>query len=279
MITRNAIVISCPGLEEHFLRGAAKDVKNIFNYLTSPRGGDWKKHEILCFNNPTWLEVKTHLDRCTVDYQFIYFAGHGFSDENRKRFLAFKDQNIEDIKLFTHNNKQLIIADSCRAQYATISGISPAEAVHSNFTGDSARTAFDDAIRRSQNGKMIVYATAHNTVAEDERYGRGGAFTLSLLVTALDFKTGLDLCPVMIEDLLPTVKQTLLSQKYKQTPEVVYRVGNLRVPFLIDTEQMVVNEESVETEYIDMGSENNLSLFKAMAITMLVILIINGFSD
>lgn len=280
MITRNAIIISCPGQEEHFLRGAAKDVKNMFNYLTSPRGGNWKKHEIFCLNNADWPEVKRLLDRCTADYQFIYFAGHGFSDKNRKRFLVFNDQSVEDIKLFTHNSKQLIIADSCRAQYATISGIPPAEDIYSSFTGVSeARAAFDDAIKRSQNGKMIVYATAHNNEAEEERYGRGGAFTLSLLVAALDFKTGLNLCPVMIEDLLPTVKRTLIRQKYTQTPHLAFRTGNLRVPFLIDIAQMEVEEKSVENEYINIESENKPSLFKAIAVVTLLILIIRGLSD
>lgn len=280
MITRSAIIISCPGQEEHYLRGAAKDVKNMCNYLMSPRGGDWKTHEIFCLNNPAWLEVKKLLDRCTADYQFIYFAGHGFSDKSRKRFLTFKDQSVEDIRLFTHNNKQLIIADSCRTQYATISGIPPADDVYSNFTGESdARIAFDDAIRKSENGKMIVYATIHDNEAKEERFGRGGAFTLSLLVTTQNFKTGLNLCPVMINDLLPTVKEILLSQKYTQTPEVVYRTGNLRVPFLIDIEQLVVDEESVENQYISMKPKSNPSLFKAIAITMLLILIIRGISD
>src|SRR6202012_1472088 len=98
----------------------------------------------------------------------------------------------------------------------------------------------------------------------EERYGRGGAFTLSLLIAAQDFKTGLDLCPVMIEDLLPTVKKTLVSQHYMQPPDVVYKTGNLRIPFLIDTEQIIVEEKVIEPEYINIESENKPSLFKVI---------------
>jgi len=280
MTTRNGIIISCPGQEEHFLRGAAKDVKNIYNYLTSPRGGAWKKHEIFSLNNPTWPEVKRLLARHTADYQFIYFAGHGFSDKTRKRFLSFKDQSVEDIRLLTHNKKQLIILDSCRAEYAAISGIPPADGIYSRFTGESdARIAFDNAIRNSKDGKTIVCATMHNTIAEEERYGRGGAFTLSLLVTAKNFRTGVDLWPVMITDLLPAVIKTLLSQGYNQIPDVPYKGGDLRVPFLIDTEELTLEENSQNEELIYEKVPSEPTLFKLIALAFIVIAIIRGFKN
>jgi len=243
MITRNAIVISCPGQGDNYLRGAVKDLENISNYLTSPRGGAWKKNEIYCLENPSWAEAKLFLDQCSADYQFIYFAGHGCSDEHQKRYITFKDQNIEDLQLLTHNQKQLIIIDACRTYYPTISGIPPAEDVYSYFTGESdARSIFDNCIMRSPAGKIIIHATQNNKKASEERYGRGGAFTLSLLHTAINFKTGNELSPVYITELLPIVKKTLLSQGYSQSPDMPYITGALNVPFIIDADQILVEQ-------------------------------------
>ena len=243
MITRNAIVISCPGQGDNYLRGAVKDLENMFNYLTSPRGGAWKKNEIYCLENPSWRETKILLDQCTANYQFIYFAGHGCSDENQKRYLTFKDQNIQDIKLLTHNQKQLIVIDACRTYYPTISGIPPAEDVYSYFTGETdARKVFDNCIIKSPNGKIIIHATQNNSEASEERYGRGGAFTLSLLHTAINFKTGKDLSPVLITELMFTIKQTLLSQGYSQTPDIPFITGALNIPFVIETDQIIVEQ-------------------------------------
>jgi len=280
MITRNAIIISCPGRGKKYLAGAVKDLENMSNYLMSPRGGAWRKDEIYSLYNPTWPAANILLSQCTSDYQFIYFAGHGCSGEHRKRYLSFRDQDIEDTRLLTHNAKQLIIADACRVYYAAISGIPPAEDVLSSFTGDTdARKVFDDCIARSDDGKIIIHATQHNAEAKEERYGRGGAFTLSLLYTCLNFKTGMDLCPVMLTDLLPTVSQTLLSQKYIQTPDVPWKTGNLRVPFLIDTDQLVLEEKSVKNDYVNVEPENKPSLLKAIVVTTLLILLIRGLSN
>lgn len=272
MVTRNAIIISCPGKGDDYLTGANKDLQNISNYLLSPRGGAWKENEIIRLNNPTWAEVKATLDHYTADYQFIYFAGHGCSDENKKRYLAFKDQNIEDIRLLTHNPRQLIVADACRVHYATIAGIPPAEDVFSYFTGETdARRTFDSEINRSAYGKMIIHATQHNAEAKEERYGRGGMFTLSLLRTAMDFNTTKNLSPVVIADLLPIVQATLRSQENKQIPEITYETGNLNVPFLIDTDQSVMEEILV--------TQPQIPYLKIISIALVAILLLKKFSD
>ncbi len=280
MTTRNAIIISCPGRGKDYLRGADKDLKNMSNYLTSPRGGAWKENEIFCLNNPTWHEAKRLLEICVADYQFIYFAGHGCSGENQKRYLTFKDQNIQDTRLLTFNPKQLIVVDACRVYYAAISGIPPAEDIYSSFTGETdARKAFDDGIRKSDNGKMIIHATQHNTRAEEEQYRRGGIFTLSLLLTAFNFKTGVDLRQVLITDLLPKVKETMLSKGYKQTPDIPYETGSLRVPFLIETDQIEIKEKVQKEEYVYQEPQSKPQLFKVLAVAVIIIALFGGFND
>lgn len=278
MPTRQAILISSPGTKTNYLYGPDKDVYNMFNYLTSPRGGGWKRDEIICLFDPSWRETKRLLDSSSFDYQLIYFAGHGSSDSNRCRFLKFKDFEIEDFQLLNAVPKQLIIADACRVYYPTISGIPPAEDVYSSFTGESAsRVAFDECISSSANGKMIIHATQHGEEANEERYGRGGAFTLSLLYTTLQFRTGVDLFPVMITDLLANVRQTLYNENYIQVPEIVWEQGNLEVPFLIDTDQII------DTEQVDLPAyprqTEKISALKIIGIFILAVAIIKGLKN
>jgi len=270
MITRNAIIICCPWYGDDYLEGAAKDLENMCNYLMSQRGGAWVSDEIICLHNPAWPEVKKLLNIHTADYQFIYFAGHGCSDENKKRYLSFRDQDIEDVRMLNHNPRQLVIVDACRVYYAAISGIPPAEDVFSSFSGETiARQVFDGCIERSDAGKIIVHATGHNTKAREERHGRGGAFTLSLLYTALNFRQQYDFRPIELQELLPVVKQTLLSQRYEQTPEVAYNEGNLHVPFLIDADQ-IMREENEEAPLYQQV-ENRPSLVRVIALTVMLI--------
>jgi hypothetical protein len=280
MTTRNAIIISCPGRGKDHLPGPDKDLKNMSNYLTSPRGGAWRGNEIFCLNNPAWHEVRQLLEICIADYQFIYFAGHGCSGDHRERYLSFRDQNIEDTMLLTLNPRQLIIVDACRVYYPAISGIPPAADIYSSFTGESdARIAFDKAINASGNGKMILHATQDNTEASEALHGRGGVFTLSLLLTANNFKSGVNLRPVKVTELLPMVKETMLSKGYEQTPEIPYKTGNLLVPFLIETDQIVMKEVAQEEEYIEEVPRNKPSLFGILALGVVIIALLGGFND
>jgi hypothetical protein len=278
MPTRIAILVSCPGYGKEHLFGANKDIENMFNYLISPRGGAWKKQEIILLYNPTWSDVKMNIDKLLTDYQFIYFAGHGSGGECRKRYLGFKDGVVEDINLLNAIPKQLIIIDACRVFYPTISGIPPAEDAYSNFTGESnARIAFDHCITNSRNGKVIVHATKHGYEAEEERYRRGGAFTLALLYTSLQFKTGVNLCPVNISDLLPTVHKTLINQNYWQEPEVAYEEGELSVPFLIDVEQVIIEEIDEERTY--KPPIKKITFLQGIAISVFVIVVLRGLKN
>ncbi|MBS1504068.1 MAG: hypothetical protein JST32_18515, partial [Bacteroidetes bacterium] len=192
--SRQAILISSPGGGNRPLT-SDKDIRNLHNFMTSTRGGEWQNDEIILLDNPSWLPVKRLLDACTADYLFVYFGGHGWSDEYQRRYMSFRDFQVEDTALLNHTPKQLIISDSCRVYYPAISGISPGDDDYSGFAGGESRRAFDLAIANSRDGKIIVHATGHGDEAAEELFGRGGAFTLSLLYASLNYQTGMDLCP------------------------------------------------------------------------------------
>jgi hypothetical protein len=283
MITRNAILISCPEGSQ-YLYGAVRDIENMFNYLTSPKGGDFKKDEIVQLHSPTWAEAKKHIDHHKADYQLIYFAGHGFAGENKERYLSFKDGGVEDLLLLNSNPKQLIIVDACRVFYPTISGISPAEDVFSGFTGDSlARQVFDRCIQNSANGKLIVHATEHGFEAMEERYHRGGLFTLSLLLAAKSYDTGLDNFPVSIQTLLAVAMETMVGQGYAQYPNIPFKIGDLTVPFLIDAEEMVVEPEPQNAEVISVVTSqtkaNKINWLGIASAALLITAIFKSIND
>ena len=283
MITRTAVIICSPGQGKKYLRGAVKDLRNMKNYLMSPRGGSWLEREIYCLNDPDWGDLRLLLRSLNSTYQFIYFAGHGCSDENKKRFIQLKDGTlVEDTALFTVVSKQLIIIDACRTYYPMVSGIPPAEE-YLNFSGESSRAVFDRSIQASPNGKIIIHATQFDAEAAEERYGRGGAFTLSLLTTALNFRTGLAYRPVGIKQLLPDVKKVLISERYEQTPTIAYETGNLHVPFLIDTEQITIEENIHDVEYtsdnVYAQPAKKISLGEVVLAGLFVFALIKVFGD
>ena len=117
---------------------------------------------------------------------------------------------------------------------------------------------------------MIVHSTGLGDEAAEELYRRGGAFTLSLLHSALNLKTGMDLCPVTIEHLLPKVKNTLESQNYRQIPEITFETGNLTVPFMIDTEQIADKGEPKNLNCNLNRKEHKSSLLALIAVGLII---------
>jgi hypothetical protein len=283
MITRTAIIICSPGKGQKYLQCAAKDLRNMKNYLMSPRGGSWHERELFCLNDPSWQELKLLLSSLNSSYQFIYFAGHGCSDENAARYIQLKNNVlVEDTALLTAVPKQLIVIDACRTYYPMISGIPPAEE-YLNFTGESSRAVFDRSIQSSPDGKIIIHATQNRAEAAEDRHGRGGAFTLSLLTSALELKTNIPYGPVGIKELLPNVKKILSSENYEQTPTIAYETGDLRVPFLIDTDQITIADKEPETDHrkeaVHIQPTNKFSFAELTLAGLVVFAIVKAFQD
>jgi hypothetical protein len=236
VITRLAILISSPGPEENYLPGSVNDPEHMARYLMSPRGGMWRANEIFCLADPSWEDIDLLLQFYITDYLFVYFSGHGFMTYDQKRYFCFKNASVEDTALFNDSSRQLVIGDACREYLPTISGI-PEEEEFIDYIGDGrAREAFDQAIINSPSGKMIVHSTQAGELAY-ERNGQGGVFTIALLSTARNYRTGDPFLAVPISALIPGAQKLLSKGKYKQQPDIAYCDGNLQVPFLIDTVQ------------------------------------------
>jgi len=244
MITRNAIIIFSPGDEQNYLPGAVRDVENFVNYRCSPKGGLWRKDEIIVLEDPSFDEALWHVDHSPADYQDIYFTGHG-ATQNNKRLIAFKDGLVPDTWLLNDNPRQLIIIDACRNHLPSISGIPEAEDLYSSFDGISqARRLFDQYILNSPFGKMIIHATHDGAIANDISH-LGGAFSYTLLNAAAVLSTGIEYAPVYIEQLLPYVTRQLFLQGCEQNPGIVYTEGDLKVPFMLDAPQ-ITKQRSIQ---------------------------------
>ncbi len=238
MVTRNAIIISCPDRRDNFLPGAISDAQSFRNFLLSPKGGSWYNHEILNFEEAQWLDCYDQITNTAADYQIIYFSGHGASDAG-KRLLQFEDYLISDTQLLNNNPRQLIIVDACRNYFPTISGILESKDVYSSFSGDlPSRIIFDNHILNSPAGKLIVHATQDGEFARDAPYGRGGVFTIALLTSALLHQTEKEFTPISIEQLIPKATDLIKQWGYTQRPGIVLKNGNLTVPFMLDADQM-----------------------------------------
>lgn len=245
MPSRRAILISCPGEEDNYLRGAVVDPHNMENFLCSPRGGAWYKNEITTLNNPTEAELIKILNSNTQEYQLVYFSGHGYS-QGDKRFICLKDTDITDTSLLIPACERLmVIIDACREfTPAAISGIPKTIEIYDSFEGISkARKCFDFYINNSDPGQKIVHATNAGSLAFDDNYQDGGAFTLALLNTALEINQGKEsFQPLYIEDLLPHVCNRLRANGNSQNPELAFQLGNLTVPLGIEAPYRVVSQ-------------------------------------
>lgn len=254
MVTRNAIILSCPDKKGNYLPGAVSDAQSFRNFLLSPKGGSWRNEEILTFENARWESCETYIINIVADYQVIYFTGHGASSEN-ERLLQLEDYLVPDTFLLNNNPRQLVIIDACRNYLPTISGIPEAEDVYSSFSGEAiSRTILDNYILTSPKGKMIVHATQDGELAIDALHGRGGVFTIALLTSALLHQTTQEFTPVSITELIPETKRLIKQWGYEQEPCIAFENGNLTVPFMLDADQIEKPEPVIKVKEPSFGN-------------------------
>jgi hypothetical protein len=189
VITRLAIVICCPGSEDNFLPGSLNDPIHITRYLKSPRGGMWKANEIFCLTDPKWEDVRLILTLFKTDYLFVYYSGHGCMDKFERRYFCLRNAMVEDTAFFKDCPRQLIVSDTCRTYFPTISGITPDEEdIYAYIPDPIVRAVFDNAIRNSPAGRLIVHSTKAGMEAYESNV-KGGAFTIALLSTAKSYNS------------------------------------------------------------------------------------------
>ncbi|MES2649387.1 MAG: caspase family protein [Bacteroidota bacterium] len=179
-IIRKAILIGCPGAT-NYLYGVAEDLKNMKQFLFSDKGGTWFPNEIVILSNPTFEQLSKEVHSTRTEYNFIYFSGHGFTSQNRKRMLSLNDKSIEDLFFVNKSLRQLIIIDACRTYIAPgISGVPEFVEEYDSFDGEyEARDLFDRYIVNSPHGKIILHSTQMGHYSYEST--SGGYFTSALL--------------------------------------------------------------------------------------------------
>lgn len=230
-ITRKAVLIGCPGDRNNFLEGVKQDIKNICNYLKSDKGGAWYDSEIEVIYNPTFDKVSSVVHSVNVDYTFIYFSGHGFTNTDDHRMLCLKDYDMSDKFLLNESPRQLIIVDACRNYIAPgITGIPDFGEQWDHFDATSPiHDLFDKYIENSPNGKLIIHATKQGEFSYDSP--NGGYFTQALLHVSTRIKNKNNCDPVHIYRILDYIPTVLQRHNNYQVPSITFRKGNLMVPF------------------------------------------------
>lgn len=231
--TRKAILIGSPGNKNNFLRGVKPDLKNLSKYLQSEKGGVWYEREIKSLYDPSYIQVKQEIENSVADYVIVYFSGHGYTDaETNQRMICLKDLNISDEHLLNKSRRQLVLIDACRNKVGQgLSGLPDYGQDLSYFEGSPGRALFDECIKSSPAGKLIIHGTQQGEFSYDS--STGGMFTNALINIGTRIKADAKHTAVEIGDVLACVPKVLQNQNNFQRPSVAFESGNLRVPFAI----------------------------------------------
>lgn len=237
-MTRKALLIGSPGgLYSDYLRGVRVDLRSMKEFLMSPQGGAWYEDEIIVLDDPNMYLLSEILKLMDAEYTITMFSGHGFADQYKNRFLSLTSGDyFQDTDLLNESPRQLVLVDACRnVFYPGISGL-PFGDPEFHFDGgysdlQRARKIYDKWIELSPPGRLILHSTSHGISASDTP--EGGVFTNKLLqvgrsVPVKDkfhfyniLKTG-NFVPKMIRE-----------DGYLQKPCIVYRRGNIELPFAL----------------------------------------------
>jgi len=233
-VSRCAVLIGAPGEGQNYLRGVSADLHNIKNYLLSPNGGRFFPNEIISLSRAELSDVASVIQGVHVDYLFVYFSGHGYTEKlSNRRMLCLQDAYVEDLFLLDRSPRQLVIVDACRNYAgAGISGIPQFGEEPDHFDGESeVRNLFDQLILHSSPGRMIIHGTQQGQYSSDS--SSGGYFTRALLEVGTNINAEGNYTWSSVENILHYVPSVLERNKNFQVPEITYETGNLRVPFAI----------------------------------------------
>lgn len=246
--TRKAVLIRSPGHGKNRLRGVENDIENYYQFLLSPRGGVWYEHEIIVLADPTLDEVLRTIHSSYADYQFVYYAGHGYQNRHGNDLICLDGNDLQDDYLFNATGpRQFLLLDSCRKYYHTISGFPKEMERWAYADGYSAsREMFDRYILNSPPGKMKMYAASAGQEALDNRDGHGGEFTIALLKGIYDCNVSSGYQAIFPGTALEDAKRILLKKREKQIPELITVEGNLQVPLGLASPKFIRKESVMQ---------------------------------
>ena len=250
---KRALLIGAPGgINSQFLNGVAADLHYMKKHLISPQGGGWRDNEIITLKNATLKQIKSTFNELDADYTIILFSGHGSTDKYRRRLLHLTNGEslVDTFFLKLHSSRLLVLVDACRVFSPAINGFGTlSDEAYSHFEGnylqlEYARRVYNNWIRNTSPGKVIIHSTDHLNSALD--MGTGGLFTSTLLGYATNFKpigkkcSGFDIISIGNKAAL-----TISKNGYSQRPTIVHKEGNIKLPFALGIPEIISTQKSL----------------------------------
>ncbi|MBF0333120.1 MAG: caspase family protein [Alphaproteobacteria bacterium] len=189
-MVRHCLLIGSPGKEgtEDHLPGVERDIINYSRFFRSPLGGAWEDHEIAVLKNPSRREVESQIDILSnADFTIAAFCGHGAY--GRSTILEIRPGvEIDSNMLSRGGGKHVVVLDCCRvlrkySQATVLAEFARFAEVHDR---DACRRRYDEAIRRSPLGLVVMHACRAGETAEESEE-KGGYYSSSLIEAAGDW--------------------------------------------------------------------------------------------
>lgn len=210
-----------------YLEGVKTDIENIYGFLTSSIGGSWKSNEIKTFSyNPSFKKVSPFLKACeNVDFAFVYFSGHGFTDENDNARVQFNEKQVPFVikHLANRAKRQITIIDACRSypEFIGFDGEILLEGINfPNPKPEFARAVFDTYVAKLPSSRVLLFATSKGNYSMHYGSNYGGLFSSSLLSVVKD-KLDRENKPIFsIAEIFKTAKINTQKSEPEQRPEI-----------------------------------------------------------
>lgn len=158
MIKRAIIVISdksCSDLLEKYK-----------SFFMSSQGGGYYEGTVYPMLNPSPKDF-TSVVNLPYDYRIIILAGHGVFNYGRQLFELNDNQDLIEVNdLFSEENKQLIILDSCRSiddmNGYKLPTISIPKVVKNSMSSTKTENSYEQSIQNCKEGTVILYGCEHD---------------------------------------------------------------------------------------------------------------------
>lgn len=210
-----------------YLTGVKTDIENMNGFLLSSIGGSWTDKEIKTFPpNPTYEQVLPFLKASeSVDFAFVYFSGHGYTDSNKNPRVIFNPSQSPDVikHLAVRANRQITIIDACRSypDFVGFDGVPILEGISfPNPNPVKARAMYDEHISKIQSARVLLFATSEGKTSMDYGSDYGGLFSSSLL-SVVKAKISKENKPIFnVAEIFKTAQINTQKNEPNQRPEI-----------------------------------------------------------
>jgi hypothetical protein len=151
-------------------------IEQYKQFFVSNAGGAYEENEIDCLEELSTTNISAFFTSKQFDFVVIVLIGHGATQENYQLFQLNNSEIILAGTFTINAKKQLYIVESCRS---TISGLIPINlngrtpsfrnggVIQLLLSRNKCRNLYDDAIKRCNDGIVIVFACSLNETAKN----------------------------------------------------------------------------------------------------------------